>query len=38
MYIINLKVFGYYLSFWRKMQTKPKVRRENMPGHVTRKS
>jgi hypothetical protein len=32
MYIINFKVFGYYLPFWRKMQTKLKVRTENSPG------
>jgi hypothetical protein len=31
MYIVNFKVFGYYLPFWRKMQTKLKVRGENMP-------
>jgi len=25
MFIINFKVLGYYLPFWRKMQTKLKV-------------
>jgi hypothetical protein len=34
MYIINFNFFGYYFPFWRKMQTKLKVRRENMPASV----
>jgi len=33
-YITNFKVFGYYLPFWRKMQTKLKMQSENTPGCV----
>ncbi len=32
MYITHFKLFGYHLPFWRKMQTKLKVRNENAPG------
>jgi hypothetical protein len=35
MYLIfklNFKAFGYYLPFWRKMQTKLKLQNENRLG------